>query len=776
MKKRIFSFVILVVTLVAIIAFGAPSIKNNSRTGMEFNGGFDILYEVKSEDAELSSKDFAKTAAEGIEKRLDIANIIDPIVSIEGNKYVRVTVSASSQLVADDIRSIIENNAEISFRDYQNNLLATGEEILEEVGATLTDEVDSYGHPIIELNIKDTELLAEITESVSSLEDQHLVVWLGFEEGDDYANLETDASVAKKIIYNATVSSKLDTETITVTGSFTKSMAESTVALINSGTLNYELDVLQISTVNSQTASKSFNKVLIASLIAIVIVVAALCAYYKFGGLVSSISLLFNLFLSLILFVSMKGIINQQTIAALIVVIGISVDAIVILLERIKNELYNGKTLEKALNEGYKKSVSSIIDANIVILIMSLVMYFLGSGVANFALMLSLSSVCSLLVMTLLNKLLLSFMIKLNVSPNSLGAKKAYLENKDLYINRIKFEPFKSSKKQLLGLGLFSTVAIIVMLVLQLTMGSMFNYNNTINKNSSITIISTDSYFTDDAHVKEFFAQEGLNLEIKKISISEINVEETTKYKVYVTTNSSVTAVEKELTNKIIEVFGENKEYDERYELYINDINPKATSTSLLSALYTTGIGLLIVGIYLAFRYRYSYAISAIISTIVSVVLTALFLGLTRIKIGSDAVIAIFAIAVYGLNTLVVMFSRLKEMLVVDKTRKYISNEERHEAVNKAINASLSRIVLTTISIIAISIVLLCFASVSNYSFYISLIIGIVFSSYSAIVISNLVWILFEKRSDKKKRTFKPKNNNSKFKELEEHVFIGIND
>lgn len=776
MKKRIFSFVILVVTLVAIIAFGAPSIKNNSRPGMEFTGGFDILYEVNSQDSELSSKDFAKTAAEGIEKRLDIANIIDPIVSVEGNKYVRVTVSASSQLVADDIRNVIENNAEISFRDYQNKLLATGEDILEDVGATLTDQVDAYGYPVIELNIKDTNLLADITETVSSLEDKHLVVWLGFEEGDDYANLQTDASVAKKIIYNATVSSKLETDKITVKGSFTKSMAESTVALINSGTLDYDLDILQISTVNSQTASKSFNKVLIASLIAIIIVVAALCAYYKIGGLVSSVSLLFNLFLSLTLFVAMKGIVNQQTIAALIVVIGISVDAIVVLLERIKNELYNGKNLERALNEGYKKSVLSLVDANIVILIMSLVMYFLGSGVANFALMLSLSSVCSLFVMTILNKLLLSFAVKLNVTPTSFGARKEYLENRELYVNKTKVEPLKSSKKQLLGLGGFAALSVIVMLILQLTMSSMFNYNSTISKNSSIAIISADSYFTDEAHVKEFFAQEGLELKVEEISISEVKVEESTKYKVYVTTNSSVTAVEKELTNKVIEAFGENKEYDERYELYINDINPKATYTYLMSALYTTGIGLLIVGFYLTFRYRYSYAISAIISTIASIVLAALFLGLTRIKVGSDAVIAISAVAVYGLNTLVVMFSRLKEMLVVDKTRKYISNEERYESVSKSINVSLSRIVLTTLSVIAISIVLLCFASVSNYSFYISLIIGIIFSSYCSVVISSLVWLLFERRSDMKKRTFKPKNNNSKFKELEEHVFIGIND
>ena len=63
MKKRLFSFIIILVTLIAIIAFGTPSIKNNSKTGMEFNGGFDILYEITSDDKDMSNKDLAQIAA-----------------------------------------------------------------------------------------------------------------------------------------------------------------------------------------------------------------------------------------------------------------------------------------------------------------------------------------------------------------------------------------------------------------------------------------------------------------------------------------------------------------------------------------------------------------------------------------------------------------------------------------------------------------------------------------------------------------------------------------
>ena len=203
--------------------------------------------------------------------------------------------------------------------------------------------------------------------------------------------------------------------------------------MINSGTLDYKLDVLQISSVQDTKAESSYNKVLIASLIAIVLVVTFLGIYYRLGGLVSSVALVFDIFLSLTLFVFFKGVINQQMIAALILSIGIAVDALIVLFERINHELYMGKNIERALSEGYKKSINTIVDANIVILIMSIVMFFLGNSVASFSLMLALSSVCSLLVIPFISKLLLSYLVNIKSSKDLFGAKRAYLENKEEY-------------------------------------------------------------------------------------------------------------------------------------------------------------------------------------------------------------------------------------------------------------------------------------------------------------------------------------------------------
>ncbi len=777
MKKRVFSFVIILVTLFAVIAFGAPSIKNNSKTGMEFNGGFDILYEITTEDEDMSNKNLAKTAAEGIEKRLDIANTIDPIVSVEGDKYVRVTVSASNQIIADDIRSIIENNAEISFRDFENNLLATGEEILKDVGATLSSELSADGYPIILLNIKNTELLSEITESVSSMSDTHLVVWLGYEEGDDYANLETDASVAKKIIYNATVSEKLDTDTITVTGQFSKSVAQSTVDLINSGTLDYELKIVQISSLEVNEAQSAYTKVLIASLVALVLVVVFLSVNYKLGGLVASAILLFDVFLTVTLFVAFKGIVNQQAIAALIVALGLAIDAIIVLFERTNIEIYNGKNVVRAFKEGYKKSVHSIVDSNVVITIMAIVMFFFGSSVGSFSTMLALSSVSTLVVMPILTRLILSYYAKLSNKPTAFGAKKAYIENKEAYTTskNANADLLKNTKKYFIGSGAFVALSLIVMLVFQLATGSLFNYNKTIKENSSITIVSTQEYFTDNEHIMRFFDEGELNIELTGIETSTFEDSGVKKYKVTVTTDASVAEQETELTNKVIETFGENKEYDERYELYINDINPKSALVSTTAALNTISLALVLVAIYLAVKYRYTYAVAAVASTAATILLTALFFGLTRIKIGSDVVIAIFAISVFGLNTLVVVFNKLKELLS-GTTKKYLSNEERYEAIRKAINSTLPRMIISSAVVVGISIVLLAFSTAANYSFYLTLIVGTIFGFVNSTILASRTWLAIEKLSDRKKREFKSKKNRRFFKDTEEQTFVGIND
>ena len=184
---------------------------------------------------------------------------------------------------------------------------------------------------------------------------------------------------------------------------------------------------------------------------------------------------------------------------------------------------------------------------------------------------------------------------------------------------------------------------------------------------------------------------------------------------------------------------------------------------------------MLLVAIYLSVRYGYTYAIAAVASTAGTILLTALFFGLTRIKIGSDIVIAIFAISVFGLNTLVTVFNKLKE-LVTGTTKKYLSNEERTEAIRKSIALTLPRMIISSAVVVGISTVLLAFSTAANYSFYLALIVGTIFGFINSIILASATWLAVEKLSDKRKRTFKAKKGRRFFKDTEEQTFVGIND
>ena len=328
--RKMFAYLVTVVTLIATMVFFVPNIKDSTHFAMEYEGGFEILYKSKSLMKDVNDKTVANTISDGMNKILDINGIRDAIVTVEDGEYVRVNVKTKNQSESDQIRNLIqpdksdESNThgayQITFRDANDELLATGDDILKEIGATYNGDTNYYGNPIIYLNIKDVDLLEEITTRVSqSQSDKNLVIWVGFDETvDSYANIENDTDTQAKVIYNATVNEALDDEVITVTGNYSEEEAKNTVNLINSGTYNYDLEIVQIKSVKADEAIKDRNIMLISLLVATILPMIDMAIYFKLDGVFSLISVLTSEFLTILFFNKIVGVINAQTIAAFI--------------------------------------------------------------------------------------------------------------------------------------------------------------------------------------------------------------------------------------------------------------------------------------------------------------------------------------------------------------------------------------------------------------------------------------------------------------------------
>ena len=213
----------------------------------DFYNNLILSYDLTIDSEYGYSNESINSIVKSIENTLKGKGVNDYNVYVSNNKLFVETVS-KNDIDIEVIKQAVDeaNRYDITLRDWQNNLMATKKELFESKAASLSDETDSNGNPIILLHVKNTQLLRQITEEISNKEDSHLVIWLGWEEGDEYGNLETDANVAKKIIYNATVSCALDIDTITIAGNYTISTAQMLVHLINSSG-NYELDNLVVS-------------------------------------------------------------------------------------------------------------------------------------------------------------------------------------------------------------------------------------------------------------------------------------------------------------------------------------------------------------------------------------------------------------------------------------------------------------------------------------------------------------------------------------------------
>ena len=209
--------------------------------------------------------------------------------------------------------------------------------------------------------------------------------------------------------------------------------------------------------------------------------------------------------------------------------------------------------------------------------------------------------------------------------------------------------------------------------------------------------------------------------------------------------------------------------------MYINDYDSSSLLISFKSTLYTSGMALLIVALYFALRYKYSYALAAVASTIMSLVSVLAFFGVTRIPVNNSTVIGITVTCALSLLILVPFFTKIKDHMN-DTKKIYLSYQERLVCFKKG-RLSITPTLIAATAILDIASLAVMFFDLSNYSMYLSFIIGSWFTLIYTMLFVPKVWLLFENLSDKRKKTFKNKNiSKSKYRTLDEQVFIGLND
>ena len=823
--RRLFAFIVLAIAVLTISVINIPTIAQSMNQGIEFKGGFEILYEVLDQDGEeIPDKDKAsavESAAEVVSSRIDIAGVKNPQISIEGNDMVRVTIASKNEAETTEIRELLTSNAEITFRDVDDNLLATATELLQDNGAQL-DYQD--GSPVVSLKIKDTELWTQVTTYISNQTspDNHVVIWLGFVEkydeknsygysGDSYATSANNPEAAAKIISDASVSQVFYGDVV-ISGSFDADAAQKMANLIKAGTIDFTLKEISVTSIGAAYGSNAFNQSLIAGMISLIAVGILMIVYYGLSGLVSAISLVVYVVLILFGFNLLEGEYGPDTIAATVIAIGMAVDANIISFERIKDELYKGRSLRRAFAEGNKKSLSSILDANITTLIAAFSLYLFGTRtVKGFATMLVISIFFTIIVMVFVSKFMLSLLCQSQFFQN----RKNWfgVRNRDIpdvakgesqrYFGKFSKVDFNKQGKVVSSVTCsFIAVGFIFMLIFQLATGSAVNLGLQFSNGTKLYFKTADASFATTQQVTNFFQNtENINVTPSQVIIGNDEVEvsdailsmyKTELENINATLNENTLTLhtvsvsfkyelDSETMAAINEYFLADKEtyadlYDSSFTL--NFVSPIVAAATVKNAIYSIIIALAFIIIYVAWRFKWTYSISAIAALIHDALFTLAFFAVFRVEINIEFVSAILAIIGYSINDTIVEYDRVREN-IAETQKKRLTPAERYDVINKSLRQTVGRNVMTSVTTLMTVVSLLIFGSSASTNFNIAMLAGLTVGTFSSIYLAPLIWLRLEILRDKIKvrtdarKAAKPKVVSN---EPEEYIFYGIND
>ena len=733
-KKVILGLLVTIIVLLGSAYLCIPIFKNINY-GLDLQGGFEVLYEIEPLDQEKLTSDMVYNTYKAILKRVDILGVNEPEISIEDNNKIRIALAGIKN--KEEAREIISSTAVLSFRDYNDNLLMTADVLGGEAKVT----TDQYGHPAVSLSIKDTDKFYNVTNKVKDMNNNLIVIWLDFDENTDSFTKEKDncGSLSTSRCLSAARVDRAFASDVIIQGNFTTEEATSLVELINSGSLPTKLNEISSRTVEATYGEAALNKTLVAGVIGVILVLIIMILMYHFSGLIAGTSLVLYTMLSFLVFYLIEGTLTLPGIAAMLLGIGMAVDASVISFERIKDQLKIGKPLKEAVEIGNKESLSSILDANITTIIVAIILFILGqSSVKGFATMLIINILLTIIVLVFISKAVIYFFAKSGVFDDKVNlfiglSKKKIIPAKEVRIPFKKLDFVKSRKI------ILPVILILILGGLAYSIVTKFNFAVDFTGGTSITVNT----------------------------IEDIDLDGYTINKLDKTKDSTTVVINEKLTKEEIESLSNKleEEYKVSSNIYVvSDLVKKQLIKNAIMAVLISLIGIII---YVSFRFRFNYAISGIVALVHDVLVTIIFFGIFKLQIDSVFIAAILTIIGYSINDTIVTFDMVRRNY---NERNITKKEELPELVNDSVRLTFFRSLMTTATTIVPIICLIVLGSNEILNFNIALLVGFIAGVFSSIYISNSLWLILEGR-----RLGKPKSKETKKEEKEEMQIKGIN-
>lgn len=554
------------------------------------------------------------------------------------------------------------------------------------------------------------------------------------------------AIVLDNYVYTApNVNGEIPNGNSQISGNFTNDEAADLANILKAGSLPAPTKIVEEAVIGPTLGVEAQRQGISSILVGLLIVVLFMVAYYAKGGIVANVALLFNVFFIMGILANLGAALTLPGIAGIVLTIGMSIDANVLIFERIREELRNGIPMLQAISSGYKKAYSSIIDANVTTFLTGVILYTLGQGpVKGFAVTLMIGIICSFFSAVFITRVIVTYMTKKG-NDSKISFDTPFSRG---WLTNINFDFLAKRRLAYMISTIVIALGILALTTSELRLGVDFKGGRSYVVNFDEPMVASD---VKNSLSSSAFGQSGI--EVKEYNSSD-KLKITTSYKV----EDESTAADEEVRGILVDglnaatgkTFIDGKLEPDTGEFTIigsSKVSPTIADDIKTSSYKSFGLAIVVIFLYILIRFRrWQFSLGAIVALIhdAFIVLSAFaIIGWFGVSFEIDQVFiaAILTIMGYSINDTVVVFDRIRENLQLKGSKDLIGT------FNESINSTISRTLITSMTTLIVVLVLFIFGGEVLRGFSFALLIGIIVGTYSSVFVATPIVVDLTKKT-----------------------------
>ena len=703
-------FVIIIAAGWYLTIFGAGPVdplKDRIKLGLDIKGGVYVVMEAKTDLTGDELKKAMEQTQTVIEERVNQLGLAEPVVTIEGDKRIRVELPG-----AEDAQEAIEQigkTAQLQFALADGTIVLDGGNVKD---ASVTTDSQKAGYAVaLEFDSEGSDLFYQATSTAYSGSVTSSI--------DGVPNDSIMIILDGQIISYPQVNEPISGGKCTITGNFTQDEASNLAALIRGGALPLELNEVNSSVQSAKIGYNALEMSVYAGLIGLAIILILMLVAYRGMGIAADLALLFYVVIVLNIIAAMGSVLTLPGIAGIILSVGLAVDANVVIFSRIREEIEGGKTVRSAVQSGFKRAMSTVIDSQVTTLIAAVILYEIGtSSVKGFAWTFMIGIVVSIFTAVVVTQLYVSLMSsgKRTSSKGFFGINKnnraSFAIHKDLHF--IKYRK------------IYYGISILIMVV-GLICGVARGLNYGIDFTGG-TMIQMDMGKTVKISEVEK-AIESYKLDPEIIYSGENNDQIVIR-----TIKSLDSDARAEVIGSINEAFGTTQDDVVEEELFGPSVGKELRNNAILATL----LAAVCMFIYIRLRFsQWKFGGAALLGVLHDVLIVIAFYAIFNITINNPFIAGILTVVGYSINDTIVVFDRIRENI------KFMRKGNTEELVDRSITQTLGRSLMTSATTLIVMVPLLIMAGDAIREFVLPLMVGIIAGAYSSIGICSPLYYDF---------------------------------